>query len=308
MESIYVKTRSRSDSPSCIWMQAGVIRRKPCDRDYNCMECPFDRAMHRISNINRKLIAEGTRPLGKRGTIVSWKERLNTLPPAQRPCLHHMKGRIEFRSCLHEYRCGSCDFDQYFDDQYSVYTLVRPVKVLDVKGFKIPQGYYFHRGHTWAKLEEDSSVRVGIDEFAMRLLGPLDHIEAPLIGKEVEQGQRDISIVRGNHRADVRSPVSGVVTSVNPKVRESGRLTNEKPFSEGWILRLHSNRLRQDLKRLMINRETGDFIGQEVERLYMLIEEIEGPMSVDGGNLGSDIFGNMPQLDWKRLTGMFLGT
>jgi glycine cleavage system H lipoate-binding protein len=61
--------------------------------------------------------------------------------------------------------------------------------VLDIKGFRIPQGYYLHSGHTWIKVEESSTVRVGIDEFAQRLLGPFDRIEAPLLGKEVKQGK-----------------------------------------------------------------------------------------------------------------------
>ena len=71
-------------------------------------------------------------------------------------------------------------------------------------------------------------------------------------------------------------------------------------------MRLHSNKLRRDLKGLMINTETGNFIGQEVDRLYDLIEETGGPLAVDGGHLGEDIFGNMPQLGWERITGMFL--
>jgi glycine cleavage system H lipoate-binding protein len=205
-----------------------------------------------------------------------------------------------------DYKCGNCEFDQYFDDQYSVHAVVMPVDVLEVKGFRIPQGYYFHQGHTWAKIEEGSSVRVGLDAFALRLLGPLDRIESPLIGKEVEQGRADISVARGAYETKILSPVSGVVTSVNPEIREKATLANEEPFSGGWIMRLHAGQLRQDLKGLMINRETGDFIDHEIERLYALIEEAGGGLAVDGGHLGDDIFGNMPQLGWDRITRMFL--
>jgi glycine cleavage system H lipoate-binding protein len=147
---------------------------------------------------------------------------------------------------------------------------------------------------------------VGIDEFALRLLGPLDGIEAPLIGKEIKQGRADISLIRGDHQAKALSPVSGVVTSINPKLREQGSLANDNPFVEGWVMRVHSNNLRQDLKNLMINTETGDFMGEEVDRLYEMIEEVGGPMAVDGGFLGNDIYGNMPRLGWERLVKKFL--
>ncbi len=306
MESMTLKTRAKQDRPACLWMQAGVVPGKFCETDYCCSECRFDRVMQSICNENRQLKEAGRGPKGKRGRIVSWKERLRTLPPSRRPCLHHMKGRIEFRTCNEDYRCGNCEFDQYFDDQYTVHTVVRPVDALEVKGFRIPQGYYFHIGHAWAKIEESSYVRVGLDEFALRLLGHLDRIEAPLVGKEVEQGRGDISVARGEHGTKILSPVSGVVTSVNPELREKGSLANEEPYSGGWIMRLYSSKLRQDLKSLMINTETGDFIGREVDRLYELIEETGGPLAVDGGHLGDDIFGNMPRLGWERITEMFL--
>lgn len=29
----------------CVWMRAKVVNFKLCDREYDCAECPFDRAM-----------------------------------------------------------------------------------------------------------------------------------------------------------------------------------------------------------------------------------------------------------------------
>jgi glycine cleavage system H lipoate-binding protein len=289
-------------------MQAGVVHRKFCDNDYDCSPCRFDRILRQAAIQNKKLREEGKTPKGKKAGIVFWKDRLKELSANQRPCLHHMKGRIDFRACTHEYRCGNCEFDQYFQDQYTVHAFVRPVEFLDVEGFKIPQGYYLHQGHCWAKLEEGSEVRLGIDDFALRLLGPLDRITAPLVGKELQQNRSDILMNRGKFEAKVLSPISGVVTAVNSKLREQGNLANKDPYSEGWILRIHSSDLRQDLKNLMIGDETEAFYSQEVDRLYNLIEDEAGPLSADGGQLHNDIFGNMPQLGWERLTKLFLHT
>lgn len=305
-------TRRENQSPEknhpCLWMQAGVVHRKFCDTDYDCSPCRFDRILRQAAIQNKKLREEGKTPKGKKVEIVFWKDRLKDLPANQRPCLHHMKGRIDFRACTHEYRCGNCEFDQYFQDQYSVHAFVRPVDFLDVEGFKIPQGYYLHRGHCWAKLEEGSEVRLGIDDFALRLLGPPDRIKAPLVGKELQQNRSDILMNRGKFEAKVLSPVSGVVTAVNSKLREQGSQANKDPYSEGWILRIHSSDLRQDLKNLMIGDETEAFYSQEVDRLYNLIEDEAGPLSADGGQLHNDIFGNMPQLGWDRLAKLFLRT
>jgi glycine cleavage system H lipoate-binding protein len=219
-----------------------------------------------------------------------------------------MKGRIDFRACTHDYQCGNCDFDQYFSDQYTVYTVVRPVDVLDIKGFKVPHGYYLHRGHTWVKIEEDSTVRIGLDDFALRLLGPLDRIEAPLMGKGVEQDRGNISLSRGSNTARIQSPVSGIVTEINAELRQKANRANQEPYTEGWVMRLYCGNLRQDLRHLMIGEQAGEFLDGEIARLYQVIEEEAGPLAADGGYLGEDIFGNLPQASWQKLTRLFLHT
>ncbi|MEJ2727689.1 MAG: glycine cleavage system protein H [Deltaproteobacteria bacterium] len=306
MVATRIENKQSVNRPSCIWMQATVVSKKNCRIDYQCAACAYDRAMRRIAAENRQLAEKDRVPGGKRGRIVFWKDKLRELPAWKQPCLHHMIGHIEFRSCTHDYQCANCEFDQYFSDQFAVHTVVRPVDILDIKGFKIPHGFYLHPGHTWVKIEEGSTVRVGLDDFALRLLGPLDRIQAPLMGKQLEQGRTDISLNREGNEAKLRSPVSGVVTDINPVLREHGSRCSEDPYSEGWILRSHCANLREDLKNLMIGDQAGEFIDQEVDRLYEVIEETAGPLAADGGYLGDDIFGKLPQIGWQKLTREFL--
>jgi hypothetical protein len=71
---------------------------------------------------------------------------------------------------------------------------------------------------------------------------------------------------------------------------------------------VHAHRLREDLKNLMIHKESKAFLGEEVGRLYGLIEDTAGPLAADGGRLGEDIYGSLPQLGWERLVRGFLRT
>jgi glycine cleavage system H lipoate-binding protein len=297
-----INNASQNRAP-CIWMQAGVVRHKFCNIDYQCEACRFDRALRRTARENSRSRQQGEILQGRSGRIVYWKDRLRELPAWKQPCLHHMKGRIDFRACTHDYQCGNCEFDQYFSDQYTVHAVVRPVDVLDIKGFKIPHGYYLHRGHTWVKIEEGSTVRIGLDDFALRLLGPLDRVEAPLMGKQVEQDRDDILLSRSSNSARVQSPISGVVTDINPELRERGSLANQDPYT-----RVHSPNLRQDIKNLMIGEQASQYLDGEIDRLYEVIEEEAGPLAADGGYLGDDIFGNLPQTSWQKLTRQFLRT
>lgn len=308
MAALDQQHRASIEQPACIWEQAGVVRKKNCFNDYECAPCTFDRSLRRAADENRRHRQQGKSLSGKRGRIVYWKEKMSERPPAKRPCIHHMKGRIEYKPCYNDYRCGSCEFDQYFSDHYTVHAVVKPVDVLEIAGFKIPQGYYLHPGHTWVKVEQGSEVRIGMDDFALRLLGPLDRIEAPLIGKIVRQNQPDIRLQRGPNSAGLLSPVSGVITATNPRLREPDGFNNQDPYAEAWIARIHPDNLRHDLKQLMFSRETEAFLGKEVDHLCGLIEETAGPLAADGGYFGTDIYGNMPQIGWQRLTKTFLRT
>jgi glycine cleavage system H lipoate-binding protein len=296
-----------SNSPSaCLWVQAGVIRRKYCRLKYDCRTCRFDKALRRVCDENPKA-GNGRAVSGlKRNALVHWKERLKELPQHKQPCIHHMKGEIEFRCCTNAYSCSNCEFDQFFQDDYSVHAVVKPVDVLNIDGVRIPQGFYLHPGHMWARIEAGDSVRIGLDDFALRIFGPFDRILAPLMGKTVHQGRADIAVHRGSHSAVVMSPVSGVVTAVNAALRDQAGTVGQDPYAAGWVLRLHAVDLRKEMKALMISTETGVFLRGEIERLHDLIEDVSGPLAADGGHIGEDIYGKMPDLGWDRLERMFL--
>ncbi|MFO7666886.1 MAG: glycine cleavage system protein H [Desulfobacterales bacterium] len=308
MKTALNQNKIKTSASPCLWMQAGIVRNRYCKISYDCTACRFDRVMSRASDENRTMPGKGKSYEKGRKHIVHWIDKMKEMPSTKRPCIHHMKGRIDFKNCSHDYRCANCEFDQYFYDQYTVHALVKPVEVFNVQGFRIPQGYYIHRGHAWVKIEEGSTVRIGLDDFALRLLGAIENVEAPLVGKQIKQNISQIVLKRGEKSAGVLSPVSGVVTDVNTKLREEGGLANKNPYTEGWVVRLHSEGLRNELKDLYIGSESKEFIGKEISRLYDVIEESGGLLNTDGGYLGEDIYGNMPQIGWERLTRLFLRT
>ena len=70
-------------------------------------------------------------------------------------------------------------------------------------------------------------------------------------------------------------------------------------------MRLHSETLRQDLQGLMLGDESREFLNSEVDQLFQVIEEVAGPLAADGGYLGDDIFGHLPDIGWERLNRLF---
>lgn len=290
----------------CIWMQAGVVKAKMCRRAYDCNGCRFDRILRRLAEENRERQAAGQAVSGRRGRIVSWTDKLRERPAHRRPCLHHLKQRIDFRPCTNDYLCSNCEFDQYFQDQYAVHAVIQPVGMKQVHGVKIPQGVYFHQGHTWVGLAAGGQVRIGLDAFAARLLGTMEAIDLPLMGKPVQRDHVGVSMRRGSLHADLLSPVSGVVTAFNPEVRTHPGAVPADPYGKGWLLMVQPTQLREDLRSLQMGMEATTFIEAEMDRLYQALETELGPMATDGGHLADDILGQLPPTCWDNITRQFL--
>ncbi len=78
-----------------------------------------------------------------------------------------------------------------------------------VGGFKAPAHLAYHPGHTWAMKESRQLVRIGLDDFAARLVGQIDQIDLPARGRWLRQGERGWTIGRGSHRFEMLSPIEG---------------------------------------------------------------------------------------------------
>ena len=301
-----MNTQTKPPLPACIWMQAGVVNAKQCRRDFDCTGCRFDRVLRRLAEENRRRTASAAPSSGKRARIVFWADKLKERPVHRRPCVHHLKGRIAFRACTNDYICGNCEFDQYFHDQYVVHAVLKPVDVQKIHGVRIPHGLYLHRGHTWVGMAADGQVRIGLDDFAARMLGPMEQIDLPLMGKPLARDQAGIGMRRQTLSARVLSPISGVVTACNPRVREDPGLLPSDPYGEGWLLMVQPTQLREELRSLKMGTEATAFIAAEIADLYAAIEPYTGPLAADGGQLVEDLLGNLPLDGWEAVARQIL--
>ncbi|MBW1733198.1 MAG: glycine cleavage system protein H [Deltaproteobacteria bacterium] len=283
---------ARTANP-CLWMASGVVTFKNCNNFYDCTTCKYDRGM------NKKV---------EKGKQVSWQEGMRAKPSMERVCRHSLTRRIAKRSCAYDYECSTCDFDQFFEDVWSTKTKNIPNETHQVKGFDMPVGYYFHDGHTWARIESGGYIRVGMDDFSLKLLGEADAFDLPLMGKELDQGDPGWGLKRKGNLADVLSPVDGVIVDVNPMLRERPGIANREPYGEGWLFTVRTPDIKDTAKKLMAEADSLQWMNKEVTRLEHMIEEVAGPMAADGGFLARDIYGNLPSLGWDRLTGAFLRT
>ena len=188
----------------------------------------------------------------------------------------------------------------------SRYDASRGAELISVEGFSVQADAYMHPGHMWLRRPVASEAVVGIDSFASSLIGPPDHIDMPENGTLVQKGDPLVTVTRQGKQAHLLSPISGLVTATNRLLKPKTPLQRRNGVPSVWMVRLHTNRMRSALKALLKGKHLVAFLQREVERLFRDIERVAGPMSVDGGLLGEDIYGNLPKLGWEEISARYL--
>jgi glycine cleavage system H lipoate-binding protein len=176
----------------------------------------------------------------------------------------------------------------------------------DVFGFQVPvENYYLHRGHAWAALEGDDRVRVGLDDFSQKLLGPADEVRLPEIGKVYYQDHLCMALFRQGKKASFEAPVDGTIEAINPKVRTNPGLIHDDPYGEGWLFMVKPVNLSRNLENLLSGEDVVIWIDKESHRLLNLMDTRVGVKLPDGGAIVDDVYGNYQELGWRPLVQEF---
>jgi glycine cleavage system H protein len=147
--------------------------------------------------------------------------------------------------------------------------------------FVVPRTLFFHPGHTWARLDDDGRVTVGVDDLARTMVGDLSAVELPAVGEHVTEGQPALGVRQGARRLRFAAPVSGTVTEINAALGRDPVRLRWRPYKEGWAFRLApDDRLSAELGSLAIGREAERWMAGEMERLRDLFacELLAGPV------------------------------
>jgi glycine cleavage system H protein len=137
---------------------------------------------------------------------------------------------------------------------------------MEIEGYLFPDNLYYHKEHFWARVEGEI-VTVGATDFAQKLAGQIVYVEVPSIGRAVEQGKPCGSMESGKWVGRIYAPVSGKVESSNQDLEDSPELMNESPYERGWIFKIKSSNLQEELKNLMKIDSMKDFIKSEMVRI-----------------------------------------
>jgi len=174
--------------------------------------------------------------------------------------------------------------------------------------FQIPGGVFISEGHCWANIGEEGSVKVGIDDFAKKIIGKIDSFGLPNLGMVVKKCQSLFTVTQGQRTISFKSPVSGKVKEVNKFINTEIDSLEFSPYDKNYVCEIDADELDSELQSLKIGKAAVSFYQEDIERLQSLKKKTMTSKEAELEPEGAIFAGEMEKLDdinWKRFAEEF---
>ncbi len=174
--------------------------------------------------------------------------------------------------------------------------------------FQIPGGVFISDGHCWANVSEDGTAKIGLDDFAKKIIGKIDSVGLPNLGMVVKKGQSLFNITQGQRTISFKSPISGKVKEVNKFINSELDSLEISPYDRNWICEIDADELDSELPTLKIGKSAVSFYQEDIERLQALKKKTMTSKEAELEPEGAIFAGEMEKLDdisWKRFAEEF---
>jgi len=152
-----------------------------------------------------------------------------------------------------------------------------------VGGFELRPSFRYHPGHMWAVAETPELVRVGADDFAMKVAGPSTGIDIPERGQWIRQGQRIVAIHRDGRDLELVSPIEGTVVDVNESAILDPESARKDPYGEGWLLVVNAPDVKTNFRNLLTGTVARRWLDDAAAKLRACMPAPALNVAQDGG-------------------------
>lgn len=167
------------------------------------------------------------------------------------------------------------------------YEIVENV-VFDNISVSVPADSYVSKGHTWAELQGNGLIKIGVDEFVLKSLGKFIVTSITRSGTLVKKGDPIMEAKLGEKIITFRSPVDGTINYINDDL--IGKNISD-PYGEDWGIIVSPVNFEKNAAYLKANESLVDWMKTEFLRLknYLIESSAEpklaGVTMLDGGKM-----------------------
>jgi glycine cleavage system H lipoate-binding protein len=171
--------------------------------------------------------------------------------------------------------------------------------VFNESSLLIPKGVYFDKTHTWAFMEQNGIVKVGIDDFLQHIAGPITRVKMKKEGESVKKGEQILSIIQNGKQLNLYAPVSGLIKEHNKTLDADSSLINSSPYNDGWIYLIEPTNWTRENEFSRLKDFLAVALKPDEEKYALAILQ-------DGGELRDGILSNLGPEVWEDFQTNFI--
>lgn len=101
----------------------------------------------------------------------------------------------------------------------------------------LPKDLKYTKDHEWVRIDGKVAT-VGVSDFAQSELGDIVYVEVETIDEELDREEVFGTVEAVKTVSDLFMPLSGKVIEFNENLEDEPELVNDKPYDEGWIIKI----------------------------------------------------------------------
>jgi len=165
---------------------------------------------------------------------------------------------------------------------------------------KVSSNRMFHPSHTWSQSGHEKEIIIGFDEIIPFIFSDQVELEnLPVLNQTIHQGDVIWQIKASNKTLSQKSPVSGLVTEINPACSSAVPVPSSQ-LSNSWILKVKTDTEKRDGFNLLPLQYASGLLQIQKDRLT---EMLHGQAIFnDGGRLDPALIRKLDDDTWNSLS------
>jgi len=186
----------------------------------------------------------------------------------------------------------------------------------DENSILAPKGIYFDKSHTWAFMQQDGNVKIGLDDFLQHVTGSITRIKMKEPGEKVRKGEKILTIIQNGKQLNISSPISGIIREQNQTLATNSSILNDAPYAEGWVYLIEPKNWLREIQFLFMAEKYKEWLQDEFVRLKdFLAASVRSNTNVyahvilqDGGELTDNVLADLGPEVWEDFQNNFINT
>jgi len=110
---------------------------------------------------------------------------------------------------------------------------------MKINDYEFPDDLFYvlgEPGHMWIRKMNETSIKIGIDNYASSRAGTIEFVRTMKVDKRVKKNQVVGTYESGKWVGQIKSPIDGTILEKNAALKDQPELINSDPYGDGWLL------------------------------------------------------------------------